>query len=256
MTILLASIASVSLIVGGIGIMNIMLVSVTERTREIGLRLAVGAAESDVQMQFLGEATVLSALGGGIGVLIGILASNIISSTLRWPTLIPWGALVIGGDFLCRSRSFLRLLSGSQSRTSRSYRGAALRVTIRNGLIMKMTRSFWPGMVLGIAALALSAQPANDLDTSGEFFIISSVDLNKKQILLKLPTEVTALMRVDADTRYFEEDGKAMKLTDLRAGDTAYITSKGSVGQTVAIRIRKGPMTLEILRQRYLGSKK
>ncbi len=94
MTILLASIASVSLIVGGIGIMNIMLVSVTERTREIGLRLAVGAAESDVQMQFLGEATVLSALGGGIGVVVGIVASNIISSTLRWPTLVPWGALV------------------------------------------------------------------------------------------------------------------------------------------------------------------
>jgi putative ABC transport system permease protein len=94
MTILLASIASVSLIVGGIGIMNIMLVSVTERTREIGLRLAVGAAESDVQMQFLGEATVLSALGGAIGVVVGIVASNIISSTLQWPTLVPWGALV------------------------------------------------------------------------------------------------------------------------------------------------------------------
>jgi putative ABC transport system permease protein len=99
MTILLASIASVSLIVGGIGIMNIMLVSVTERTREIGLRLAVGAGEMDVQMQFLGEATVLSALGGAVGVLLGILASNIISSTLRWPTLVPWGALVIAVIF-------------------------------------------------------------------------------------------------------------------------------------------------------------
>jgi putative ABC transport system permease protein len=86
MTILLASIASVSLIVGGIGIMNIMLVSVTERTKEIGLRLAVGAGEMDVQMQFLGEATLLSALGGSVGVGVGILASNIISSTLRWPT--------------------------------------------------------------------------------------------------------------------------------------------------------------------------
>jgi putative ABC transport system permease protein len=99
MTILLASIASVSLIVGGIGIMNIMLVSVTERTREIGLRLAVGASEWDVQMQFLGEATVLSALGGAIGVLLGIFASNVISSTLRWPTLVPWGALVIAVIF-------------------------------------------------------------------------------------------------------------------------------------------------------------
>jgi putative ABC transport system permease protein len=99
MTILLASIASVSLIVGGIGIMNIMLVSVTERTKEIGLRLAVGAGEMDVQMQFLGEATVLSVLGGGVGVCLGILASNIISSTLRWPTLVPWGALVIAVIF-------------------------------------------------------------------------------------------------------------------------------------------------------------
>jgi putative ABC transport system permease protein len=99
MTILLASIASVSLIVGGIGIMNIMLVSVTERTKEIGLRLAVGAGEMDVQMQFLGEATVLSAFGGGVGVAVGIFASNIISSTLRWPTLVPWGALVIAVIF-------------------------------------------------------------------------------------------------------------------------------------------------------------
>jgi putative ABC transport system permease protein len=99
MTILLASIASVSLIVGGIGIMNIMLVSVTERTKEIGLRLAVGAGEMDVQMQFLGEATVLSAFGGAVGVGLGILASNLISSTLRWPTLVPWGALVIAVIF-------------------------------------------------------------------------------------------------------------------------------------------------------------
>ena len=99
MTILLASIASVSLIVGGIGIMNIMLVSVTERTKEIGLRLAVGAGEMDVQMQFLGEAIVLSVLGGSVGVGVGILASNIISSTLRWPTLVPWGALVIAVIF-------------------------------------------------------------------------------------------------------------------------------------------------------------
>jgi putative ABC transport system permease protein len=99
MTILLASIASVSLIVGGIGIMNIMLVSVTERTREIGLRLAVGANESDVQMQFLGEATVLSLLGGGVGVIVGIVAANVISSTLRWPTLVPWLALVVSVIF-------------------------------------------------------------------------------------------------------------------------------------------------------------
>lgn len=99
MTILLASIASVSLIVGGIGIMNIMLVSVTERTREIGLRLAIGANEGDVRMQFLGEATLLSLLGGAVGVLIGVIGSLAISSTLRWPTRIPIEALLVAVIF-------------------------------------------------------------------------------------------------------------------------------------------------------------
>jgi putative ABC transport system permease protein len=99
MTILLASIASVSLVVGGIGIMNIMLVSVTERTREIGLRLAIGANEGDVRMQFLGEATLLSLLGGAIGVIIGVVGSLAISSTLRWPTRIPIQALLVAVIF-------------------------------------------------------------------------------------------------------------------------------------------------------------
>jgi putative ABC transport system permease protein len=99
MTILLASIASVSLLVGGIGIMNIMLVSVTERTREIGLRLAIGANESDVRMQFLGEATLLSLIGGALGVIIGVAGSMTISSTLRWPTRIPVEALLVAVIF-------------------------------------------------------------------------------------------------------------------------------------------------------------
>jgi putative ABC transport system permease protein len=99
MTILLASIASVSLLVGGIGIMNIMLVSVTERTREIGLRLAIGANEGDVRMQFLGEATLLSLLGGALGVVIGVVGSLAISSTLGWPTRIPIQALLVAVIF-------------------------------------------------------------------------------------------------------------------------------------------------------------
>jgi putative ABC transport system permease protein len=99
MTILLASIASVSLLVGGIGIMNIMLVSVTERTREIGLRLAIGANERDVRMQFLGEATLLSLMGGALGVIIGVAGSLTISSTLQWPTRIPMEALLIAVIF-------------------------------------------------------------------------------------------------------------------------------------------------------------
>jgi putative ABC transport system permease protein len=88
LTLLLGSIASVSLVVGGIGIMNIMLVSVTERTREIGLRMAVGATRKAVEVQFLSEAFVLSMLGGSIGIVVGMAASAIISKIFNWTTLL------------------------------------------------------------------------------------------------------------------------------------------------------------------------
>lgn len=94
MTILLACIASVSLLVGGIGIMNIMLVSVTERTREIGIRMAIGARSSAVKTQFLIESIVLSLTGGFIGIVLGIVISVAIPRLVGWPTLISSLAIV------------------------------------------------------------------------------------------------------------------------------------------------------------------
>ena len=99
MEILLASIASIALFVGGIGIMNIMLVSVTERTREIGVRMAVGATEKAVQMQFLSEAVVMSLIGGAIGLVFGMLGSVLIARILQWPTAVPLSAILIAFVF-------------------------------------------------------------------------------------------------------------------------------------------------------------
>ena len=113
-TILLASIASISLLVGGIGIMNIMLVSVTERTREIGIRMAIGATEGDVQQQFLIEAVVLSVVGGGIGILSGMGASYLITQTLGWPVLVSPTAIFAAVLVFDGGRNLLRLLSRPQ----------------------------------------------------------------------------------------------------------------------------------------------
>jgi putative ABC transport system permease protein len=99
MSLLLGAVASISLIVGGIGIMNIMLVSVTERTREIGIRMAIGAKQRDILLQFLTEAVLLTTCGGIIGMGLGVAGAMAVSTLMKWPTLISSQAIVVAFVF-------------------------------------------------------------------------------------------------------------------------------------------------------------
>lgn len=108
-----------------------------------------------------------------------------------------------------------------------------------------------------LVSCALSAAAQSDKASGGakngdEFFIISSVDIGKKQLLLKEPTEITEVLQVNDKTRYTDKTGKALQFADLRAGDTVFIRSSATPAGKVAISIRRGPMTVEELRRRYL----
>ncbi len=108
-----------------------------------------------------------------------------------------------------------------------------------------------------ISALASAAGSRTPVKAGGgEFFMVSSVDLKLKQIVLKLPSEVTELAQVMENTVYLDEEGKTLHLKDFRAGDTVYVSfSGGQKGARLIARIRKGPMTLEELHRRYLNFK-
>ncbi len=131
MLVLLGSIAAISLIVGGIGVMNIMYVSVTERTREIGFRLAIGGKGKDILIQFLLEAILLSVIGGIIGVGLGIFASNTVENIMGWPILITSDAILLSFLFCSFIGVFFGFYTARKAAAHGSNRSSQARIKSR-----------------------------------------------------------------------------------------------------------------------------
>src|SRR6266700_2085617 len=143
------------------------------------------------------------------------------------------------------------------SRISGTHAGRAgeggLRLVLLVFLVLATLLSCGSSFLEGQSGLAAQAgKGAANTNSSEEFFIISSVDSEERQLLLKLPTEITELLQVNDKTRYTDKNGKAMQFADLRAGDTVYIKSAATRAGKLAVSVRKGPMTLEELHRRYL----
>jgi hypothetical protein len=130
---------------------------------------------------------------------------------------------------------------------------ASMSATPRRGVFTAVIVVLLAGLWLG-SSLSGATHDPDPAAVGGEFFIVSSVNTEKKQLVLKRPTEVTVLVLVNEKTVYLDEQGKPLNFSELRAGDTVYVTATRSseAGVLVATRIRKGPMTLEELRRRYL----
>jgi ABC-type lipoprotein release transport system permease subunit len=179
-------------VVGGIGIMNIMLVSVTERTREIGIRLAVGARSRDVLRQFLTEAVMLSALGGALGIATGFWLAPLLTKFAGFPTLISNRSVIMAFTVSALIGVVVRFLPRPQSRSPRSDRCVAVRVSchitilisaIRKPMTRTLGRRSWVCLALVIATVLPSARSQTNSPTARPISLQECIELALKENL-------------------------------------------------------------------------
>ena len=144
-----------------------------------------------------------------------------------------------------------RALSPMSENRSASEKASGLKAIVRL-LLLALAALLSSVSLLALSLAAQSGKATSGANSGEEFFIVSSVDIAKGQLLVKQPTEITELLQANDKTRYTDKNGKAIQLGDLRAGDTVYIRLKGTAAAKVAVSIRKAPMSVEELHRRYL----